>query len=468
MQQLSGQDSAFLYLETPGAHLHLTGLYVYAQPSRGPTLGFEEIRGLISAALLDVRELRQKLVRPPLDIDYPCWVDDPDFALERHVLRHHGPAPRSRRALFQAVADSHSEPLDLERPPWEMQVIERLGRVPGFPARCFAIIMKYHHAAIDGASGAMLVDRLHGLPFPDPRSAETPAKLTEPNPHPGALRLAARAVVNNTGHTLSLAKHLLEALPAIGRAVKDSLPAVGTRPTVPDTRFNAPVSTRRVMHAEGVPLEQLRAARQRVPGATVNDVLLAVCGGGLRQWLKARGELPAESLVAMVPVNTRDQDEAGVGGNRLAVMFLPIGSHIDDPVERLREVRKASHRAKSGEATLDPRLASAITRHVPALPMALAARLMTGLDLASHGLRLCNCTLSNVPASRGELKLGPAKLIYTAGNGPLLDGMGLIISFHSLEGQVNICVTSCPEMVPDPESLCREFVRQLDQLLKTP
>src|SRR5690606_19509580 len=113
-------------------------------------------------------------------------------------------------------------------------------------------------------------------------------------------------------------------------------------------------------------------------------------------------------------------------------------------------------------------LASAITRHVPALPMALAARLMTGLDLASHGLRLCNCTISNVPASRGELKLGPAKLIYTAGNGPLLDGMGLIISFHSLEGQVNICVTSCPEMVPDPESLCREFVRQLDQLLKSP
>ncbi len=468
MQQLSGQDSAFLYLETPGAHLHLTGLYVYAQPAKGPSLGFEDIRELIAAALQGMQELRRKLLRPPFDIDYPCWVDDPDFSLDHHILRYPGPAPRSRRALFQAVADIHSEPLDMNRPLWEMWVIDRLGRIPGLPPRSFAIVMKYHHAAIDGASGAMLVDRLHGMVTPDALAepAAVPAGDHSPDTNPGTLRLAARAVLNNTAHTLSLAKYLAQALPAAGRNLKNRLLVPGSSPAVPATRFNAPVSSRRVLHAELVSLEKLRAARQQVPGATVNDVLLSVCGGALRHWLQERGELPADSLVAMVPVNARDDDETEVGGNRLSVMFLPIGSEIDDPVERLRAVRKASHRAKSTETALDPRLASAITSHVPALPLALASRLVTGLDLASHGLRLCNCTISNVPASRGELKLGPAPLVYTAGNGPLLDGMGLIISLISFDGQVNICVTSCPEMMPDPEALCREFPRQLNQLLK--
>jgi hypothetical protein len=93
------------------------------------------------------------------------------------------------------------------------------------------------------------------------------------------------------------------------------------------------------------------------------------------------------------------------------------------------------------------------------------ARLMTGLELGYRSLRLCNCTITNVPASHGELRLGPARLIYTAGNGPLIDGMGLIISLFSYEGEVNICITSCPEMLPDPEVLAREFSRQLNQLL---
>jgi WS/DGAT/MGAT family acyltransferase len=458
--QLSGQDASFLYLETPGAHLHLTGLYVYSQASTEPLLTFDDIRRLIADALHGVRELRQKLVRPPLDIDYPYWVDDPDFCLEQHVLRCSGPTLKSRRALFNKVADIHGEPLDLNRPPWEMQVIEKLGRIPGFPAHCFAIVMKYHHAAIDGASGAQLVDRLHGV------CAAAPAQEEEPSPQPGRVEVLSRALINNTGNAMSLAKYLLEAAPAVGRSLLGKLLAPGTSAAaVPDSRFNGPVSSRRIMHVETLPLARLRDARKQVPGATVNDVLLALCGGALRCWLQERDELPEASLVAMVPVNTRAEDESDLGGNRLSMMFLPIGSHIADPLERLVAIQQASHKAKSSESAIDQRLVSAISSHVPALPLALMARLMTGLELGYRSLRLCNCTITNVPASHGELRLGPARLIYTAGNGPLIDGMGLIISLFSYEGEVNICITSCPEMLPDPEVLAREFSRQLNQLL---
>ncbi len=471
MRQLSGQDASFLYLETPGAHLHLTGLYVYQQPATGEPLTFADIRELIADALQGVGEMRQKLVRPPLDIDYPIWADDAEFSLEQHVIRYERPAPKSRKALFQVVADIHAEPLNLHRPPWEMQVIERLGRIPGFPSNCFAIVMKNHHAAMDGASGTQLIDRLHGATDPmqdaGPQMQPKPHSDAHPGPQPSSTSLLARAVVNNAHNSISLVRHLMEAAPAIARSALGKLRAPGTRTAeVPVTRFNGPLSSQRVMHAVTVPLQHLRSARQRVPGATVNDVLLTLCGGGLRHWLQAHDELPDASLVAMVPVNARSDDESDLGGNRLSTLFLPIGSDIADPLERLAAVHQASQQAKSSETGVDPRLVSAISSNIPALPLVLMAQVITGLGLATRSLRLCNCTISNVPASHGKLKLGPARLIYTAGNGPLLDGMGLIISLLSYSGQVNICITSCPEMLPDPEVLAEEINRQLHALLE--
>jgi WS/DGAT/MGAT family acyltransferase len=198
----------------------------------------------------------------------------------------------------------------------------------------------------------------------------------------------------------------------------------------------------------------------------VNDVLLALCGGALRAWLQAHDELPDDPLVAMVPVNARSNDETDLAGNQLSMMFLPIGSHIADPLERLAAIRQASQKAKSAKTGIDPKLVSAISSHLPALPLAVMARVLIGLDLGYRGMRLCNCTITNVPASQGDLRLGPARLVYTAGNGPLIDGMGLIISFISFADQVNVCFTSCPEMLPDPETLGREVIRQLTLMEK--
>jgi WS/DGAT/MGAT family acyltransferase len=462
MRQLSGQDATFLYLDKPGAHLQLTGLYVYEQPAAlRDRLSYGDICRLIGDALSGVDLLRSRLVRPPLDIDFPYWAEDTDFRIERHLHRYPGPVPKSRRDLFEVVSAIEAEPLDLAHSPWEMHVIERLGRIPGLPANGFAIVMKYHHAAIDGASGAALVDRLHGVrPVPG-----TGGLSVEPGRVPGRLEIAARAVMNNGGNAFALGRALTGSVPAICRSLwRSATFQRQAQAGVPDTRFNGPISAQRVMDGISVSVDRLRAVRQAAPGATVNDVLLTICGGALRRWLRRRDELPETPLVAMVPVNAREGGQAEVSGNQLSALFVPIGTHIEDPVERLKAVRDATSRAKSGEDGFPPEQASAISRHIPALPLAGAARLVTGLGLGHRGLRLCNCTITNVPPNRPGLRLGPARLAYIAGSGPIIDGMGLLISIFSLDGQANLTFTSCPRMLRRPEVLARDAGRELARL----
>jgi hypothetical protein len=481
MQHLSGQDAAFLYLETPGAHLNLTGLYLYQQPGgKAGMLDFADISQLIRTALEGLSELSRKMIRPPLDIDYPVWADDPDFDFTEHVIRYTGPAPRSRRALFKILSDIHAEAMDLSRAPWEMHVIERLHAIPGLPAHCFAIAMKYHHAAIDGASGATLIDRLHGINTTKPAPEQS-------RPPPGTVETLLRAAVNNVGSTVALVRAIADAAPTELRRWRDGWFATKTeKVSVPDTRFNRPVSAQRIMYATSFPLPRLKAIRQAgklaaqeasdseglhsgtIPGGgpTINDILLTVCGGALRRWLMRRDELPTEPLVAMVPVNTRSDAENQLPGNHISTLFLPIGSDIENPLERLLAVTAATGRAKSGENGMDPRQVNAIARNIPALPLSVAAQLATGLGLSYRGLRLCNCTITSVPPNQEGLHLGPAPLVGIVANGPLLDGMGLIISIVSYAGTTNLSFTSCPEMLPDPAELARDAERELACLEK--
>lgn len=477
VRQLNGQDATFLYLETPGAHLHLTGLYVYRQPLRKRgQLNYQDIHQLIIAALEGVPELRQKLVRPPLDIDYPTWVDDADFDMNQHLLPYEGSRPRSLPALFRAFADFHAEPLDLGHAPWQMQIMDSLQGIPGLPERGFAIFMKYHHAAIDGASGARLIDRLHGiavgnenLKTKDSTSGETlHGRHSERLPTPASgtrLQILVRSALNQASTALTLTHALGNAAPGIinswltGRADRET-----EKPDVPMTRFNAAVSAQRVMHALTVDFSRLQALRKAVPGATINDVLLAICGGALRRWLIRNDELPEESLVAMVPVNTRDKGASDISGNQISTLFLPIGTDIQHPLQRLQAIRTASQKAKAGKEGISPQQLNTIGSHLPAMPLALTARLVTGLGLGYRGPRLANCTITNVPLASTELRLGPAPMVYTIGNGPLIDGMGLIISIFSYAGVANLCFTSCPEMLPDPALLARDAEREIKRM----
>ena len=162
MQQLSGMDASFLYAETPRAHMAGAGLAIY-DPSTadGGRVTFKGILDHIDKRLHEARVFRQRLVRVPFDLDHPYWIEDPDFDLEFHVRHIALPAPGDWRQLCIQVARLISRPLDLNRPLWELYVIEGLDNVQGVPAGCFAVVTKTHHAAIDGMSGMELTSAIH-------------------------------------------------------------------------------------------------------------------------------------------------------------------------------------------------------------------------------------------------------------------------------------------------------------------
>ena len=147
MRQLSAQDAAFLYLESQGAHLHLTALYIYDQATTPDgVVRHTDILNYIESRLHTSSIFRQKLLSLPLSADYPYWVDDEQFDLEFHIRHIALPEPRDWRQLCILLARIHSRPLDLSRPPWEMYVVEGLKNIKGIPDTAFAIIAKYHRA----------------------------------------------------------------------------------------------------------------------------------------------------------------------------------------------------------------------------------------------------------------------------------------------------------------------------------
>ncbi len=465
MRQLTAQDAAFLYLESQGAHLHLTALYVYDQSTvPGGVVRHKDILKHIESRLHTSPIFRQKLVSLPLSVDYPYWVDDEDFDLEFHVRHIALPEPRDWRQLCILLARIHSRRLDLSRPPWEMHIVEGLDNLDGIPKGAFAIIAKYHHAAIDGATGSEILGGLHDTsPEFDP---DPPIELWEPERKPSFLGLMSRAAVNNVKAPLQLAKAVSSTLPGLSRLLVKGDSRVSHRSdSVPKTRFNNPVTPHRVFHGIEFDMKELAAIRKAIPGATVNDVVLTICGGALREYLDAKDELPDESLVAMAPINTRLPGEDSPG-NVLATMFVAIHTDIAEPLARLRAVHEKTADAKETSHAVSARQMTDISRHIPSSTEALAGRLITGLGLGYRAMRLCNCTVTNVPGPQVPLYLNGAKLITSTGAGPVLDGMGLIIGAISYNGSIAFSFTACRETVPDPEFMSECIGRAYEALKK--
>ena len=182
MRQLSGQDASFIYSERPHAPTHITSISVY-DPSTAPggAVTFKGILAHLEARLHLARAFRQKVVRVPLDLDHPYWVEDSEFDLEYHVRHIALPKPGDWRQFCIQAARLHARPLDLSKPLWELYVIEGLDNVEDVPPGAFAFVLKIHHAAVDGKSGVEMITAIH---------SQTPEVV---DPPPPATTVASRA-----------------------------------------------------------------------------------------------------------------------------------------------------------------------------------------------------------------------------------------------------------------------------------
>jgi len=450
MQQLSGMDSSFLYMETGTTPMHIGSLTIYDQSSApGGQVTFKDILQFFELRLHKARAFRQRLVRVPLSMDRPYWIEDPDFDLEFHVRHIALPSPGDWRQLCIQAARLHARPLDKNRPLWEAYVIEGLDNVVGVPKGSFALVTKIHHAAIDGVSGAEIMTAIHDL-TPD-ADVEAPVTTWAPERRPTGIELLTKAALNTLSAPAKFGKLLYRSAPSVAKVVAGLASRQLKLPVrVPRTRFNGRVSPHRVFDGRAFDLNEIKAIKNSQPGTTVNDVMVSICGGALRQYLTAKNELPTESLVAMAPMSVRPTDKRTAAGNLVTAMSLPVRSDIEDPLERLLAVHKESTEAKKLAYTMGPNLAADAAEFLPSTISGFLARSYASSGLVDRIPPMFNTVITNVPGVNMPLYSMGSKMVANYGLGPVVHGIGLFQPILSCNNTITISVVADRDMMPDP------------------
>ncbi|MEM8560653.1 MAG: wax ester/triacylglycerol synthase family O-acyltransferase [Pseudomonadota bacterium] len=449
MEQLSGTDSLFLYSETENAPMQLSAVLLYdAATAPNGRVRFEDIVNTFRNRLDRSTVFRRKLLRVPLDLDQPYWVEDVDFDLEFHMRHVALPHKGDWDQFCALVARIHSRPLDMTRPLWEAYMIEGLDHVDSQASKPFALLVKVHHSAIDGATGTQIMGAIHDL------TAEVNTVLTEPAPvenTSNTSRILWRAWVNNLGHPMRMTKLIGRALPIMRRIREgeqsNRFRRLGKKEKTP---FNASISSQRVFGAVDCDLAKIREVKRSVKDATVNDVMLTIISGALRSYLLEKGQLPEKSLVAGAPVNVRSEDEAESGGNIVSVMSIAIRTDIADPLKRLGAVHEEAVRSKAYHNAIGARVMTDISNSLPALITSLGFRAAAAASLLGESQPIFNTQITNVPGPQVPIYMSGAKMVRSLSAGPCMNNLGLFNVVTSYAGVISMSFTCCREMMPDP------------------
>jgi len=471
-QRLTGQDAMFLHADLPHAASHGTMIYIYDQsPLGGKALGFREIVRHMESRLDASPVLRRKIVQVPFGLGYPFWAEDELFDIDFHVRHFALPKPGDWRQFCIMVSRIHARTIDLARAPWEMYVIEGLDNIEGIPKGSFAVLSKIHHAAMDGTAATELTWALHDVQRATGR-AEPVVDVSRPMP-PQTLSLRSfdtltNAFTENLLATARMALPLAQALPGLTTAGLRLLQRTrsGADLIAPRTRFNGDVTASRVWDSVTLDLAEVKQIKSVVPGATVNDALIAMIGGAMRRYLQAKNELPAKSLVTLAPVNTRPEGaKETASGNTISMLRFAMGTDIEDPIARLEAVRAATMESKGIQNAIGAKHLTDLQKFAPPATLGLAGKLAGLTGSGGKGMMpIHNCLVTNIPGPATPLYMLGAKLVHWGGVGPVTDGMSLIWNPSSYCGKVFISLTSSPNVVPDPEFLAHCVRESFDEM----
>jgi len=452
MKQLSGQDNSFLEIEKLGLPQHIASVSIYDQSTApGGRVRFKQILSTLENRLHLSPIFRSRLHHAPFGLDQPYIVDDENFDLEYHVRHIALPQPGDWRQLCILLARINARPLDLSRPLWELYVIEGLDKIPHVPPGSFALLLKIHHSVMDGASAAEFQAAIHDL-SPEPRVIE-PEKQRVIHTPPTSIELGARAYVNalrRPRRFLSLARKLAGQQLEFRRKPDEDRGHAAERKVL--TRFNRDPSPHRVLDSLTLDFAELRAIKNALPGATINDVMLAIVSGGLRKFLEAEGELPEESLTCGCPIDVRDESERGKGGNVIGFMGVDLCTQYEDPIERFEAIHEAAVAAKAGARASDVRVPREMMEAIPGGIMTMAIRVASAFGANNTPY---NTILTNVPGPPGQLYFAGAQIVEGFGIGPLVPGVGLFHTASSAvvnkKGKVLFSFWACRDMLPNPD-----------------
>ncbi len=464
MEQLESLDSAFLYLETRNAPMHIGSVQLYEGVE--PVFDFARYRELIRSRLPLSPVFRRRAVRVPMNLGRPYWVEDPNFDLDLHLEHVSLPGPGGWKELRALAQDRFSSPLDPHRPLWSMTFVEGVDGISSLPPGSFAVISKIHHAAADGMGGVDLFSALWD-PSPDGRS-KLPRDRWKPEILPRRTGLIGRTVSHLVGQPAALARSagaLVKGSVSIGREL---LTGDKQSPRLlfnaPRTRFNRTIETQRSFGGITLPLAGVKAIKNRIEGATVNDVVLAVCSGALRAYLKDHDELPDDPLIAMAPISVREDMERGT--NRVSAMLVSLATDVRDPKRRLRGILKSTQDSKAYTRAIGAATLTDSTQVVPFSLATAASRLYSRMHVASYHRPPFNLIITNVPGPRMTLYLGGAKMVNVFGMAPVLDGLGMIVVVVSYDDKLTVSVNASRHLLPDIDLLLKQLLSAYDELEK--
>jgi len=456
MRQLSSHEALFLASGSAHADSNVSLVQIY-DPSTAPggRFRFKSFLALVESRLHRSPIFRQRLCRVPLGVDEPYWIEDEHFDLEYHVRNIALPKPGDWRQFCIQASRIHARPLDLNRPLWEIYVIEGLDSLLDLPKNSFALLTKLHHAAIDVEQGTEIISLLHDT-TPQPPKPEPPEPWF-PESAPSALELVCRGVLHTALSPTRLARPFTDAVARLRPAARDfASEFLRRRDHVPVTRFNSVVSPYRVFETRRFLLDEFREIRGLVRGAKINDVLLAVCAGGLRRYLEGNDELPEADLSTLVPVYVRDPAAGAASKPEVEWMRVMLGVTVADPVDRLALIREQTAASALMSRAIGARELTNLATHAPAATLAITGKMLGRALLGSSGrVPVANCAIANVPGPSVPLYLNGARMTYFSAIMPIDDGLGLVFAVTSYDGKLIVSPTSCREQMPDPEAFAQ-------------
>lgn len=472
MNHLSGLDALFLHLETPQMPMHVGALHVLELPAGYRGRFVNDLRRHLKSRLPVAPALRRRLWWMPLNLANPAWIDaEPD--LREHVVelrlpktaRHGSGMPE----LEAEVGRLHAVLLDRERPLWKMHVFEGLGpSVEG--RRRVGLYTQLHHAAVDGQAAVALANAILDL-TPQPRTLpKVKAAARSPAIVPGVVEMLRSAFGAEVQQVAKIVRELPATVGTLGGAASRALAGrdkgFSNVTLAPRTPLNVSVGVGRAFAAVSLPLNEVRLLG-RAHGATINDMVLMVCGSALRRYFGRQRNLPRKSMIAAVPISLREAGDAS-SDNQASMSLVSLGTHLADPLKRLAHVRAATAAMKDTMGALKGVLPTDYPSiGVPWL-LEAATKLYGKARVADRIPSVANLVISNVPGPAAPLYLAGARMLTNHPTSIVVHGLALNITVQSYDQSLDFGLMADALAMPDVRLLAEDIRVAFDDLRALP
>ncbi len=441
--RLSGLDATFLHLERGGAHMHVASIMVFA----GQAPEYEQLMRFLEARLALVPRYRQRLAYVPFGQGRPVWVDDPHFNIRYHLRHSALPSPGEDAQLAALAGRLFADRLDRDKPLWEMNLVEGLSPGEDGEPR-FAVIVKTHHALVDGISGVDITSVLFSATADQP--APVPAPTWVARPLPSGADLLSNALLER----LSDPAEMTRALRSIVRRPRQAAATLSTRveqtgalawaglASAPRTPLNQPIGPHRRYGWVNASLATFKHIKNGLDG-TINDAVLTTVALGLGRWLRRRGlDTDGLTLTAMVPVSVRSEDQPGKLGNQVSALWAPLPVFEQDPAAAFAFIKKKMGDLKQSDQAVGADTLTELAGFAPPTIASQAARLQ-------NRQRLFNLVVTNVPGPQQPLYLMGRRLTSLYPVVPLTRNTSLGVAAMSYCGRLSFGLLADYDTLPD-------------------